>query len=70
MPGVNRVSVWRLGLLPDFDDPAGQELYFDLWDALLSRKAPEISLNLHKKAPRVFAALLNLLYKNKRVRRN
>ncbi len=34
MFGVTGVSVWRLGLIPAYEDPAGREIYYNVWDLL------------------------------------
>jgi len=37
MFGITGVSVWRLGLIPDYDSPADREIYYNVSDVLLKR---------------------------------
>lgn len=41
MFGINRISVWRLGIMPDFADPPQTEIYFNIWGELY-RQADKI----------------------------
>lgn len=38
MFGINSISLWRLGLVADYPDPAERPIYFDIMRALLSQK--------------------------------
>ncbi|MGE4353265.1 MAG: S-layer homology domain-containing protein [Oscillospiraceae bacterium] len=38
MFGVNGVSIWRLGLIPDYADGSGRDIYFDALDMLVHGK--------------------------------
>lgn len=37
MFGVTGVSVWRLGLIPDYAGAAGKEIYYNVWNGLTAR---------------------------------
>lgn len=39
MFGINGISVWRLGLIPNYADGAGREIDFDVMNLLLGEKA-------------------------------
>lgn len=38
MFGIQDISLWRLGQIPDFQSPAGSEpVYMDVWQTILSK---------------------------------
>ncbi|MBC8536686.1 S-layer homology domain-containing protein [Feifania hominis] len=38
MFGVTGVSVWRLGLVPQYEDPASRPIYYNIWQTILETK--------------------------------
>mgnify|MGYP000872856236 FL=1 len=38
MFGINGVSVWRLGLIPDYGDPPGRDLNYNVLDCIMSKR--------------------------------
>ncbi len=34
MFGINGLSLWRLGIIPDYDSPEGREIYYNVWDSI------------------------------------
>ncbi|HOM41903.1 MAG TPA: hypothetical protein PK481_00030 [Bacillota bacterium] len=33
--GINGISLWRLGNIPDFEDTEGNESYLDVWKTII-----------------------------------
>lgn len=33
--GINGISLWRLGNIPDFEDAAGNENHLDVWQTII-----------------------------------
>lgn len=36
MFGVDGISVWRLGIIPDFNEPLDQNIYLDVWEQIIN----------------------------------
>lgn len=40
MFGINGVSLWRLGNIPDFEEPEGKEIDLDIWQVIMEQMGP------------------------------
>ncbi len=38
MFGVNGISLWQAGIVPNYQNPDGRDIFFDVWQALQSRR--------------------------------
>ena len=43
MFGIEGISLWRLGNIPDYEDVSGKEIYLDIWQQIINKPPKAIS---------------------------